>query len=215
MRELIEFFVLPDRQGRGVGRELLARTFQASAGVRRAVIATTETHALARYLKAGVYPLFPIYFISGKPRPVEVETDLRFEPVTAGPETLAALRSIDQTVLGFARDADHGYLLHDRRPYLYYRGEQLAGYGYFGNDTGPIALLHEADFPAVLARAEAEAVARHEEEFGMYVPLVNRSAVAHLLRRGFQLEPFIMLFMSDAPFGKFENYIISDPPLFM
>jgi hypothetical protein len=114
-----------------------------------------------------------------------------------------------------ARDADHEYLLHDRQIYLYYRGEQLAGYGYFGNGIGPIALLDETDFPAVLARAETEAARRHDEEFGMHLPLVNRAAVAHLLARAFQLEPFTVLFMSDAPFGKFENYIVSSPPFFM
>jgi hypothetical protein len=113
----------------------------------------------------------------------------------------------------FPQHADHEYLLHDRQTYLYYhRGEQLTGYGYFGKATGPIALLDEADFPAVLARAETEADARHDDEFGMQLPLVNRAAVDHLLGQGFQLEPFTVLFMSDAPFGKFETYIVSSPP---
>jgi GNAT superfamily N-acetyltransferase len=50
VRELIEFFVLPEHQATGVGRELLGRAFPGGAGVRRAVIATTDIRALSRYL---------------------------------------------------------------------------------------------------------------------------------------------------------------------
>jgi hypothetical protein len=36
-----------------------------------------------------------------------------------------------------------------------------------------------------------------------------------LLGRGFQLEPFTVLLMSDQPFGRFESYIISSPDFFL
>ncbi|MEW5987410.1 MAG: GNAT family N-acetyltransferase [Chloroflexota bacterium] len=215
VRELLEYFVLPGHQARGVGRELLARAFPAEGTRHRAIIATTDVRALVCYLKSGVYPRFPIYYLYRKPEPVKIETDLVFRSVTAGPETLSTIRAIDQAILGFARDADHKFLLHDRPAYLFYRGDQVVGYGYFGKGTGPIALLNESDFPAVLARAEAEAAARNEEDFGMQVPLINRAAVDYLLRRSFQLEAFTVLFMSDHAFGKFENYILSSPPFFM
>lgn len=215
VRELLEFFVLPGHQARGVGRELLARAFPAEGARRRAIVATTDINALARYLKSGVYPRFPIYYIYNKPQPVEIETDLSFTPAPASPETLAALRMIDRAILDFERDIDHEFLLHDRQPYLYYRGDQLVGYGYFGKGTGPIALLNESDFPAVLARAESEAAARNEDNFGMQVPLINRAVVNYLLGRKFRLEPFTVFFMSNAAFGKFENYILTSPPLFM
>lgn len=215
VRELLEYFVHPDHQSSGVGRELLARTFPAEGARCRAIIATTDIRAFARYLKSGVYPRFPIYYISRKPERVEVETDLRFVPATATPETLAALRTIDYEILGFERDADHEFLLGDRQGYLCYRGDQLVGYSYFGNGTGPIAMLDEADFPAVLARGETEAAERNEDEFGMNVPMINRAAVDYLLGRGFQLEDFTVLFMTDVPFGKFDQYIISSPAFFM
>lgn len=215
VRELLEFFVLPDRQVQGVGRELLARAFPSSGARRRVVTATTDIRGLARYLKSGLYPRFPEYFIYSKPQPVTVETDLKVEPVTAASETLAALRAIDKAILGFERDPEHEFLLSDRDAYLYYRGDQVVGYGYFGNGTGPIALLSESDFPAVLARAETEAAARDEDSFGMQVPLINRAAVDYLLGRGFRLEAFTALFMSNEAFGKFENYIFTNPPFFM
>lgn len=215
VRELIEYFVLPAYQAKGVGRGLLERAFPAQGARQRVIIATTEIHALARYLKAGVYPRFPIYYISKKPEPVSIETDLVIKSGRASPETLAALREIDRAILGFERDADHRFLLGDRQVQLYYRGDQLSGYGYTGKALGPIALLDEADFPAVLARAETEAARRGEDEFGMQLPLVNRIAVDYLLGRGYRFEDFTVLLMSDHPFGRFENYILTSPPFFI
>src|SRR5713101_6703593 len=61
-RELTEFFVLPASQSAGVGRELLARAFPAAGANHRSIIATFDSRALGRYLRAGVYPHFPIYF---------------------------------------------------------------------------------------------------------------------------------------------------------
>ena len=215
LRQLTDFFVLPAHQAAGVGRELMMRAFPAAGARRRAVIATRDVRALARYLKAGVSPRFPIYFFSGEPRPVTVASDLTFEPAASGVETLAATRAIDRAILGFTRDATHQFLLQDRRAYLYRRGDRVVGYGYFGNGTGPIALLEPSDFPAVLARGETEAAERDEAAFGMNVPLVNRAAVDHLLGRGFRLEDFTMFAMSDEPFGNFERYVISSPAFFL
>lgn len=45
--------------------------------------------------------------------------------------------------------------------------------------------------------------------------MVNRAAVDYLLARGYQMDSFIALFMSDAPFGKFENYVVTSPPFFL
>jgi ribosomal protein S18 acetylase RimI-like enzyme len=214
VRELIDYYVLPRFQSGGIGGELLGRAFPSGGARLRALIGTTDIRALARYLKAGVTPRFPVYYIFKQPETVEVETDLIFKTAKFDPETLAAIREIDKAILGFERDADHEFLLRDRQPYLFYRGQQVVGYGYFGNGTGPIALMHASDFPAVLARGETEAAARNEDEFGMQIPLINQSAVGYLLERGYRFEDFTALFMSDEAFGKFENYIFTSPPFF-
>lgn len=215
VRELLEFFVLPAHQGQGIGGELLRRAFPSNGTRHRVIIATTEIHALARYLKAGVYPRFPIYYLSRKPERVAVETDLEFVRAAGSPETLAALRAVDLEVLGMERDADHEFLLSDRPAELYLRNGQVLGYGYFGKGTGPIALLEPSDFPAVLARAETAAAEAGEAEFAMNLPLINKHAVDYLLARDFRIDPFTVFFMSDAPFGKFEQYIFTSPPFFM
>jgi GNAT superfamily N-acetyltransferase len=215
MLELTEFFVLPAEQSAGVGRELLARAFPKDGAAHRSIVATTDSRAQGRYLKSGVYPRFPVYYCSRKPEAITIETDLTFEPISVTPDHLQTLNTLDTNVLGHAREADHRWLLANRQGYFYCRNGQPVGYGYLGIEVaGPIALLDESDFPAVLAHAEREVSAR-SEEFGCEVPMINRAAVDYLMGRGFQLDSFFTFFMSDAPFGKFENYIFTSPPFFM
>jgi hypothetical protein len=47
------------------------------------------------------------------------------------------------------------------------------------------------------------------------LPMVNRAAVDYLLGRGFWMDSFVALFMSDASFGRFDNYIVTSPPFFL
>jgi GNAT superfamily N-acetyltransferase len=213
--ELTEFFVLPGQQGAGVGRELLARAMPNAGGPRqRIIIATTDTRAQTRYLKLGVLPRFPIYNFSRQPEAVPVETDLHFEPTAANEATLAVLREIDRAVLGHTRDEDHRWLMGERRGFVYRRNGEPVGYGYEAHRCGPFALLDERDFPAVLAHFETEAAARGED-FSLEVPMVNRVAVEYLLSRRCRIDPFVALFMCDAPFGRFENYLFTSPPFFL
>lgn len=212
--ELTDFFILPGHQSAGVGRELLARAFPRDGAAHRVIVATSDSRAIALYLKTGVYARFPIYYFSRSPETVTTATDLTIEPATASVPVIETLANLDQAVLGHRRDVDHLWLLTQRQGYLYYRAGQPVGYGYVSDSSGPFALLHEADFPAVLAHAESQAAAAGHP-FGVEVPLVNRAAVDYLLSRGFQMDTFFAFFMSDAPFGRFENYLFTSPPFFM
>lgn len=214
--ELTEFFVKPGVQSGGVGRELLARAFPKGDYAHRVIIATTDLRAQARYLKAGVYPRFPIMYFEKAPELVTVVTDLVFQPMTVTPETLEKLNRIDREVLGFQRPADHEWLLQDRQGWLYVRGGVPVGYGYMGQNCGPFALLDPTDFPAVLAHLENHVAAEGHETVGLEVPMHNAHAVDCLLASGYKIpDGFYAFFMSDAPFGKFEQYIVTSPPFFM
>jgi GNAT superfamily N-acetyltransferase len=216
VRELTDFFVRPDAQGHGIGRELLARAFPAAGARRRALVASADIVALTSYLKAGVTPRCPIAYVSGTPRPVAVPTDLAVEPLAPGPDALGLLRAIDRAVLGFARDADHAFLLGARTGVLYRRGGQPVGYGYEGGRRiGPLALLDPADVPAALALAETAVAARGEPTVSMYLPLVNRAAVDHALARRFRLEPDLAHWMTDEPFADLTRYVLTSPPFFV
>lgn len=210
--DLTEFFVLPRMQSSGVGRELLRRTFPRDEARYRAIIATSDLRALARYLKAGVYARFPIYNFSRTPRLLDIPLGLEARPVTNRPEDLQAMDELDRAVAGHARPLDHLFWLSERPAFLYLRNGLAVGYGYAHRDSGPFALLDARDYPAVLAHAEREAAAFGVDRLHLEVPLINAAAVDWLLENGYKMDPFSALFMSNQSFGQFENYIFPSPP---
>jgi GNAT superfamily N-acetyltransferase len=214
VRQLTEFFVLPEHQSAGVGRELLARAFPVDEANHRFTLATIDERAIRRYLKAKVYPLFPCHAFSRRAEKVNVSTDLITERITPSAQAMGELIRIDNTILGFHREAEHAWLIESRQGYFYKRNKEIVGYGYLGERNGPFASLDANDFPAILSHVETEA-AEQGSEFSVEVPMINRAAVDYLLSRGCRLEPFFEFFMADAPFGKFENYILTSPPFFV
>ena len=215
VRELTEFFVLPGNQSAGVGRELLARTFPAAGARHRAIIATPASRALGRYLRAGVYPHFPIYYFRRAPEVAPVASDLTIQAFSSADPVMPELRAIDREILGYERDVDHAWLAQTRTGHLYRRKGRVVGYGYAGGNNSPFALLDPADFPAVLAHAAGQAAARGAEETGFEVPLINRHAVDYLLGRGYRMDSFFCFHMADGPLGRLENYIVTSPPFFL
>lgn len=212
--DLTEFFVRPGFQAAGLGRALFSHVLPEEEVRHKAIIATTDTRALARYLKAGIYARFPIVYFSRSPQPVELESDLHFVPMTDSDSTLQTLAALDEQLLGHSREEEHRWLMQVRQGHIYLRDGQPVGYGYTASESGPFALLQKEDFPAVLAHAERQVVAE-SDTFGMEVPLVNEAAVNYLLGQGFEMDAFYTFFMSDRPFGKFEHYIFPSPPFFL
>jgi GNAT superfamily N-acetyltransferase len=214
-RELSDFFVLPGHQSAGVGKELIARAFPNDTP-HRSIIATTDFRALARYLKAGVYPFATELFFERKPEPVTFESDLEFEIANREDEALQTTAEIDSFILGHRRDVDHFYLMQDRTLYFYKRDDQVVGFGYISKDYyGPFALLKNTDFPAVLAHAETQAHNLGAEAVGFETPTVNTIAIDYLMSRSYRIEGFMTSILSDKPFGKFENYLLTSPPFFL
>lgn len=211
--ELTEFFVSPDQQSAGVGRELLSRAFPFGNEHLRMIAATLDERALYRYMSAGVYARFPIKYFYRQAEKVEIATDLKIEPMQQEIH-LEAMNSIDQQILGHRREPVHRWLVTDRQGVLYKRGEKIVGYGYVGGNAGPFALLDENDFPAILAHAESVA-AELGEEFGLETPMINSAAIRYFLDRRYKIDPFTVLFMSNEPFGKLENYLCFTPVFFL
>ncbi len=212
VQQLTEFFVLPDQQSAGVGRELLARAMPPSDATQRVIIATLDTRAVARYMKTGIYPHFSVTYFSRTPQTQIMDSDLVFQPLTES--DLNTLNHIDRDILSYTREVDHRWMLSQRQGFLVIRQGQPVGYGYVGFRSGPFALLDAADYPAVLVHAESEAAAQGLEEFGLDVPLHNRAAVGWLLAHGYEMDGFYELFMTDTPQGRYENYIFNSPPFF-
>jgi GNAT superfamily N-acetyltransferase len=214
-RELTEFFVVPGQQSTGIGKELIARAFPDDTP-HRSIIATTDFRALARYLKAGVYPFATELYFERVPERVDFESDLQFQVVENSDAALQTTGEIDSVILGHRRDEDHSYLIQIRTLYLYQRHGQVVGYGYISKDYfGPFALLENKDFPAILAHAETQAHLLNAEHVGFETPTINTVAVDYLMSRGYRLEGFMTSILSDKPFGKFGNYLLTSPPFFL
>ncbi|HEX6270696.1 MAG TPA: GNAT family N-acetyltransferase [Anaerolineales bacterium] len=213
MQELTEFFVLPGRQSAGVGGELLARAFPKTGARYRTIIATLDERALYRYMKMGVYGRFPLKYFHRKAERVEVKTDLQIEPMQFGRHR-RAINRIDRELINHTRENLHRWIIAGRDGFIYKRQGEIVGYGYVGSSSGPFAVLDEKDFPAALAHAESM-MAERDAIFGAETPLINTEAVQYFIERKYQIDSFSTIFMSNVPFGKFENYLCFTPEFFI
>ena len=211
--ELAEFFVHPERQSAGVGAALLDRAFPPGRGEVRAIIATTDLRAQARYYRSGCAARFPIAGMLGAPRRIEADPGVevvRVEP--DGPE-IEEIRRIEVDVLGFERGDELRWLAALREGYLYRRGGEPIGFAFVGSHgSGPIAALDATDQAAILSHVESRASELGVDELGLELPMVNEVAIRHLLDRGFRFDPFYTFLMSNRPFGRFDRYLGFSPP---
>jgi GNAT superfamily N-acetyltransferase len=217
-RELTEFFVDPGAQSAGIGRELLARAFSAEGARHRSIIATTDVRAMARYLRAGLSGRGAFAGLEAAPRRVAVETNLAREPLDPSALPFETLGAIDRALIGFRRDVDHEWLARGRQGWLYRRGSTPVAYAYhpvavgFG---GPYAALDANDLPALLAEGETAAADAGHATIAFDLPLVAKIGIEHLLARGFRIDPFVMLYFSDAAPPGFDRYVLTSPPFFL
>ena len=212
--ELSEFFVRPGHQSAGVGRALLECAFPIGRGEVRAIVATGDVRAIARYHRADTSILFPILGLTGVPSAdAAAEERLVAEPITdAG--GLAAVAGIERAVLGYDRgEHELGWLLDRREAYRYRDAGVTVAFAFIGPDgVGPIAAREPEHLPGVLAHVEARAAAIGREELAFEVPGPNVVAIRHLLGRGYRLDPFVTYLMANRPFGQFDRYLGFTPP---
>lgn len=217
VRDLTEFFVLPTAQSGGVGRGLLERAFPAEGARHRAIVATIDSRAIARYLRAGLDGRLPLVGWEGVPRDDRLATDLVRERIDAGDPPLEALADVDRRILGFRRDEDHRWLAGQRPGWAYRRDGLIVGYGYHPTRPvwgGPYAALTPTDLPVLMADGEAAAATAGHAKISFDVALTARPAIDHLLGRGFRVDPFVMLLFSDGPIEGFDRYVLTSPPFF-
>lgn len=217
VRELTEFFVLPDAQSAGVGRGLLERAFPSEGADHRAIVATIDPRAIARYLRTGLDARLPMIGLEGIPRDAPLSTDLDREAIDPTDPPLDALASIDRQTLGFRRDEDHRWLASQRPGLLYRRAGDAVAYGYHPSRPawgGPYAALDSTDVPVLLADSEATAARAGQATVTFDVPMLNRQALDHLLARGFRVDPFVMLLFTDGSVDRLDRYVLTSPPFF-
>ena len=143
---------------------------------------------------------FPILGMSGATNAAEAPSDMTLRPVH-GESDMAALRSIELSILGFERtEAAWRRLVDNRGAYLYRRGDAAIGFAFVSAEgSGPIAALDPADLPGILVHVEDRARAIGMKRLSFEIPAPNEVATRHLLSRGFRFDPFVSFLLSDRP----------------
>jgi GNAT superfamily N-acetyltransferase len=215
--ELTELFVRPGIQSKGIGRQLVEHAFPVGRGDVRSIIATTDVRATSRYYAADTIARFPYFTLSGKPRTDARHGGIAAEPIGTDPRALDAVTTIERAVLDFPRRTDELRWLAETRPgHLFMRRGEPIGFAFLGTSgAGPIAALEPADLPPILGHVEALAADAGNDKLELEVPGVNEAAIRHLLGRGFHIDPWINILMSNRPFGRFDRFIGFSPPIFL
>ena len=223
-------FVLPELQGAGVGRELLARVLPADGEMARAT-ATDSAQPISNALYAtyGITPRMPLLNLVGLPdRPAEFGplpsgiVPRRFDEIATGARRRAghrdlagAIDRLDRELFGVAHPEDHRYLRTEGRHGWLYQGPdgQPVGYGYAGEAgrLGPVAVRD----PDLLRRSSATSRRRSCRAARSRSGSAGRP-IGRWCRRsqaGFRLEPFPVLICWDRPFADFSRYLPISPGL--
>ena len=156
---LAALHVLPDYQGRGIGRRLLALTMQTAeeSDAVSAISAAMQPASNAIYIRAGMLPWTPIFdweTAEGAVIPRLQAADARdFEPINDA----ADIANIDRHVVGTDRSQQLDFWLDqpDLECFVLSKNDAPAGYA-FVSDTGtigPAAVLDEADAGPLLSAA--------------------------------------------------------------
>ncbi len=213
--ELTLFFVDPLAQSRGVGRGLLDRTFPRGRGSARTIVATQDPRALSLYLRYDVGFVTTSAELIGRPSAFSVASDLAMDRVEPGQEEAAVIAAgaIERAILGHGRAEDVRFLLGYRPAWLARRDDRVVGvaFGASGTVAGPVAALDPADLPALLAAIESDAADRGLDEITFTVPMVNVTALQHLLSRRFQIDPFYAMILAGKADMALDRWVHTGP----
>lgn len=151
--------VLPEAQGKGVGRTLLDHALAWGRGcLRGIVVASPDPRAARRYHAAG-FRLHPTMVLSGPLDPAKLPDPDGVPVHLGGPEHFALLDSVDRATRGAGHREDHGLLLRHSDELLV--ADTLAGSGYCYRTGGRVVQL-AATSKRLASRLLVEALGRME-----------------------------------------------------
>jgi GNAT superfamily N-acetyltransferase len=161
-------FVMPEWQGRGVGRALVERSLPPAAERGRIAVCVEATQPVstALYASFGMAPRVPLYVMTGSiradalPEASSGLEALAFDALAGrGPEGHAQLAgqvaSLDRALLGYERPAEHRLWRRlESKGFLYFRSGEAdpVAYGYAEGSgrIGPVAVREAPLLPDVL-----------------------------------------------------------------
>ena len=209
--QLTHFFVDPDAQGGGVGRELLDRAFPLDRCDQRSIIATTNTRALSLYLRQDVSFQGMAFSFYGEPNMREFDSDLDIEQVDASPRTLENIVDIDSQVLGYRRPIDLEFFMNQQPAFLFRSAGRLVAYafGCDGYSAGPAASLEPEHLPVLLHQIERSACQSGMDSLWLTVPAAARQAVTWALSSGYKIDPFYEVLLARQPSMNLDRFIMT------
>jgi hypothetical protein len=218
---LAELFVAPGQQGRGIGKELLTRTFEHArkAGATNKALITFTFNVVSQglYIRHGLFPRFPIYFFS-------IERDalmqrlqgekLRWTYIEDTASDLNRLREIDSGVLGISRERHHRYLLSDNtlRGYFFHARDDCIAYAYVSatGHVGPLAVVRPTAMGVAFTTALNLAAGSGASQVSAFLPGANETALGTAAERGMRIT-FPMVLVSTRDFGDWTRYLPRNP----
>lgn len=220
---LTDLFVHPGIQSEGVGQTLLQHLLPRDGHI-LATAASTDLRAPALYIRAGMRPQWPIFWLLGDSSDID---GLAPEGITAreadvdDPDLLAW----DAALCGRPRAGDLACLVRafDARPLWFECGGRRIGYGYVQQGSpealwnqhaftlGPIGAYTQTDASACVLAA-ADWARTRGERLRMAIPGPH-PALPELLRAGLRIAE-IETFLSSAPFVDGARYLPSGGSLF-
>jgi GNAT superfamily N-acetyltransferase len=218
---LAELFVSPALQGRGIGNELLKRTFdharKAGATTKALITFTFNTVSQGLYIRHGLFPQLPLYFFTGA-RDVLAhhpqETPLRPVALEATASHLRSLAEIDAKTLGVSREKHHRYLIEDgaTRGFLLYAGDDCAGYAYVATSghVGPVAVTRPETMGAAFTTALNLAADTGASQVSAFLPGTSAAALSIAVENGMRIT-FPMVLVSTRAFGDWTRYLPRNP----
>ena len=153
---LTDLFVRPDVQSGGVGRALLRAILPSDVAV-ICTLASSDPRALALYIRAGMVPQWPNYWLLGESEKLRfVAGDV--EVVEAAPDDRELLRW-DRRIAGRYRPQDHRFWVREQGgvPLWFRRGGVVIGYGYARFNASIIWHAEALTFGPIGARSAGEA----------------------------------------------------------
>ena len=217
---LAELFVAPDQQGRGVGNELLSRTFEhaGKAGATNKCLITFTFNVVSQglYIRHGMFPRLPIYVVSGARDALMTRLQgekLRLTPIELIASHLKSLAQLDLSSLGVSREKHHRYLLSDStmNGILIHDGGDCIGYAYVSatGHVGPLAVAQARGMDAVFRTALNLAASSGAAQVSAFLPGVSE-ALGIAIEHGMRIT-FPMVLVSARDFGDWTRYLPRNP----
>lgn len=217
---LAELFVAPGHQGRGVGSELLARTFEhatkAGATTKGLITFTFNVVSQGLYIRHRLFPRLPIYLVSVARGALVASLQgdkLRITPIEPTASHLKTLTQLDVSTLGISREKHHRYLLNDStmKGALLHDGDDCMGYAYVSatGHVGPLAVAQVSEMGPAFRTALDLAAASGAAQVSAFLPGVNE-ALGIAVERGMRIT-FPMVLVSTRDFGDWTRYLPRNP----